>query len=150
MLYAQLLHQLSVRLRSQGQQLAVYDERWQYHGIDSFFNYDLDGLAAGRVVVGVTYDGKGNYSGAIPLKKWLQRLSWLLQPTIVADPTLVAAGLSTDSGYNTSDVAARIAALSEGGIRSIHVFANSNDIVPAGWKLPLSSFLGGSSGHNET
>jgi hypothetical protein len=141
MSYAQLLHQLSVRLKSQGQQLAVYDQQWQYHGIDSVYNYDVDGLAAGRVVVGITYDGKGNYSGAAAFQNWQQRLLWLLQPEHVADPALVAAGLTTDSCYTTDDVAARVKALSNKGIHTIHVFANDGNVVPQEWANPMSAFL---------
>ena len=102
MAYARVLHRLAQALGRQGQSLLLYANQWQYHGVHTFFDYDLDGLAAasggrgtqqdsghgGGVVVGVTYDGQGNFTGGGAFDAWQKRLDWLLDPAgaAVADP----------------------------------------------------------------
>jgi hypothetical protein len=137
MAYANLLHRLAVRLRGIGKSLMVYACAWQWHRVSTFFNYDADGLAAGTVVVGITYDGRGDFNGSAAFRAWEQRLQWL-QGTGVADTQYVAAGLSTDSHYDAPAVANRTRAIAAAGVDSIHVFA---DQIPATWVQPLQAFL---------
>ena len=154
MAYARVLHRLARVLGAQGQSLLLYAEQWQYHGIHTYFDYDLDGLAAsasggarggtsrGGVVVGVTYDGQGNFTGGAALAAWQKRLDWLFDSAgaAVADPSFIAAGLSTDSVYTAADIAARVSAIAASGVPTIHVFT---DYVPESWGAPLKDFLAG-------
>jgi hypothetical protein len=77
--YAALLSRARRALAPSGVALRVYACAWQYHGVNTFFDYDADGAAAGRVVEGLTYDGSGNHSGAAALALWSARLAWLLE-----------------------------------------------------------------------
>ena len=111
MSYANFLHRLSLQLAAQEQKLNVYDCMWQYHGVKTFFNYDADGISAGKVVVGITYDGKGNFSGTKAFNEWNDRVVWLKQKG-VADLRYIAAGLSVDFEYNEAGVENRLKAKS--------------------------------------
>ena len=83
----------------------VYAEQWQYHGIETFFSYREDAQAAGRVVSGLTYDGRppsgkpsSIFNSARALANWNSRLDWLLTDPKngLLSPQLLAAGLTTD------------------------------------------------------
>lgn len=136
--YASFLLRLSTLLHKQGRQLEVYDEGWQWHRIDTFFDFALDGRAAGRVVVGVTYEGPGNFTNASSFAVWKQRFDWLTSPAVIPDPLVLACGLSTDSVYDETSVSDRLGAISSAGVTAVHVFALP---VPLLWLKPLATFL---------
>ena len=128
------LHPLPVR---------VYCEQWQYHTIETFFSFKQDSMAAGKAVSGITYDGlaksKVEFNTAVALKSWTTRLTWLIDDLKdgLHSASLLAAGLSTDSGYDSPAVAARVQKLTEAGVTEIHVFTDS---VPDAWVAPLRRF----------
>ena len=138
--YAALLSRVRRALAPSGVALRVYACAWQYHGVDTFFDYGADGAAAGRVVEGLTYDGAGNHSGAAALALWSARLAWLLEEGGGGGvaPGLVAAGLTTDSALSEDDVRQRLAALAVAGVREVHVFT---DAVPRAFIAPLAEWL---------
>ena len=86
---------------------------------------------------GITYDGKGNFSGTKAFNEWKDRFVWLKQKG-VADLRYVAAGLSVDSEYDEADVENRLKVLMENNVDAIHIFA---DTVPTNWIKPLQLFL---------
>ena len=70
--------------------------------IHRFFTFILS-----TTCTGITYDGKGNFSGTKAFNEWNDRVVWLKQKG-VADLRYVAAGLSVDFENNEADVENRL------------------------------------------
>jgi hypothetical protein len=132
-----------VRMALHPTPLRVYAEQWQFHKIETFFSFREDGRAAGKVVSGITYDGRaaraGQFNTLAALDAWAGRLRWLLGDPVdgLDSPAFLAAGLSTDSGYNSTAIAARVQRLRAADVSELHVFT---DHVPAAWLEPLRRF----------
>ena len=100
-------------------------------------------MAAGKAVSGLTYDGlakrNGEFNTDVAFESWTARFNWLMEDPRDGLPSasLLAAGLSTDSGYDSPAIAARVQKLTDAGVSEIHVFT---DFVPAAWVAPLRRF----------
>jgi hypothetical protein len=92
-----------------------------------------------KVVVGVTYDGAGNFTNWTSFERWKSRFDWLMSPAVIPDPAVLACGLSTDAIYDVTAISDRIGAMASAGVAAVHVFALP---VPPLWLQALQSFLG--------
>ena len=115
---------------------------WEYHGIDSFFDFAAIAAAGNttRVLAGLTYDAGGARNTSRWLASWRKRLAFLAAR--VRPAAAIGVGLSSDSWYTPCDrwLRARVAAAAAAGAGEIHVWV---DEVPAAWVPELARFLQG-------